>query len=265
MKVSELLETLSEKLGWKAATPAEGLLTGAPDTTIRGIAACGMPSVDVLRQAIATGRNLILCDGHPFYLYDRYARDMSALRNTPQMAVKRKIIEEAGLAIVRIHSAWQTAKPASAARSLAVALGLTPTPDTGRSFVTCEVATTIGGLARHIRTDGVRLIGDPRWPVSRVAVLPGMASPTRLGAALRDPAIDAVIAGEVIEWEGGPYMIDVQGTGRRCGLLLTGFANSMDPDAAALADWARDIFAGVPVDALRNDGNFIWSVKGGRA
>ena len=60
MKVSELLETLSEKLGWKAATPAEGLLTGAPDTTIRGIAACGMPSVDVLRQAIAAGRNLIL-------------------------------------------------------------------------------------------------------------------------------------------------------------------------------------------------------------
>ena len=89
-----------------------------------------------------------------------------------------------------------------------------------------------------------------------------MATPARLGDALRDQAVDAVIAGEVIEWEGGPYMIDVQGTGRKCALLLIGFANSLDPDATALAQWAKGNFPNIPVDVLHNRSDFIWSVKG---
>src|SRR5262245_38977875 len=108
MKLSELLETLSDQLGWKANTPMEGLLAGLPDTVVTGIATCAMPSVDVLRQAVAAKRNLILCDGHPFYFYDRYGKNTPTLRDTidamPQVAAKRKIIEQEGLAIVRVHS-----------------------------------------------------------------------------------------------------------------------------------------------------------------
>lgn len=267
MKVSELLGTLTAQLGWTADTPLEGVLTGSPEARVTGISTCSMPSVTILRQVVQAGHNVVLCDGHPFYLYDPYWSAQPGLSDMidamPQVVAKRKIIEDAGLAIIRIHSAWQGAKPHSAALSLARALDLSPGASAkDQDFVLCDLpATNVAGLARRIRTDGIRLIGDPAWKVARVAVMPGMASPARLGAALRDTAVDTVIAGEVIEWEGGPYMIDVQGAGRNCALLLTGFSVSMDPDATALADWARQAFAGVPVTARHNDGDFIWSVS----
>lgn len=271
MNVSDALQVLGAGLGWKADTPLEGLLAGSPDAPVTGIAACAMPSVDVLRQAIAAGHNLILCDGHPFYLYDAYWSSQPGLGAMidamPQAQAKHRIIAEAGLAIVRVRTAWQAARPASAARSLAAHLGLVPGPvAAGQDFVICEAPRgRVAELVRRIGPDGVRLIGDAGWRVSRVAVLPGMASPARLGAALRDAAVDAVIAGEVIEWEGGPYMIDVQATGRQCALVLTGYARSMDSDADALAQWAREAFPKIPVGALHNAGNFLWSVAGAEA
>ena len=268
MKVGDVLETLSSRLGWKADTPLEGLLAGSADIVVSGISTCAMPSVDVVRRTIAAKRNVILCDGHPFYLYDTYWSGLPGLQETidklPETAVKRRMIEDAGIAVIRVHSAWQAAQPASAAQSLARALKMSAVKGSaGQDFIVCDIpATSVAQLAQHIQGDGKRLIGNRDWPVSRVAIIPAMATPARLGDALRDQAVDAVIAGEVIEWEGGPYMIDVQGTGRKCALLLIGFANSLDPDATALAQWAKGNFPNIPVDVLHNRSDFIWSVKG---
>jgi len=271
MKIGDMLETLTSRLGWKADTPLEGLITGSPDMLVSGISTCGMPSVDVLRRTIAAKRNVILCDGHPFYHYDIFWSSLPGLRETikklPEAALKHRMIEDAGIAIIRVHSAWQATQPTSAARSLARGLNIPVAKNgAGQDFVIGDIPdTSVARLARHIPGDGKRLIGNRDWPVSRVAIIPGMATPARLGAALRDQAVNAVIAGEVIEWEGGPYMIDVQGTGRKCALLLMGFANSLDPDAATVAQWARENFPDMSVDALHNVADFIWSVKGTKA
>ncbi|WP_232491784.1 Nif3-like dinuclear metal center hexameric protein [Novosphingobium kaempferiae] len=268
MKVGDVLATLSQRLGWRDDTPLEGLLSGSRDTVVTGIATCAMPSVEVVRRAIAARLNVILCDGHPYYLYDPLWSSLpgtkEAIASMPEVAEKRRLIEDAGLAVVRLRSAWNAAQPASAAMSLAAALGLKASaPPTGQDFVVCDLAgEKVLQFAKRIHTTGTRLIGDPAWTISRIAVVPGMASPARLGAALRDSRVDAVIAGEVIEWEGGPYMLDVQATGRKCALMLTGLADSLDPNADAVARWARTTFAKARVEAFHGNGDFIWSIRG---
>lgn len=260
------MEALTLQLGWDANTVFEGLLHGSPETVVSGIATCAMPTVEAIRKAIAVGCNVLLCDGHPSYFYDSMWSAAPSIAATidamPEVVAKGRMIDQGGLAIIRIHTAWQAAQPASAARSFTAELGLgTQVANIAVDHVICDVEPlTVAQFAKRIGTSGGRLIGDREWPVSRVAVMSGIASPAQLGGILRDPRIDAVVAGEVIEWEGGPYMLDVQETGRRCSLILAGFANSLEPDAAAMAQWAAKIFAPMPVKPLRSDGDFIWSV-----
>lgn len=103
----------------------------------------------------------------------------------------------------------------------------------------------MGALARRIgdrgRFDGIRLIGDTAGPVKRVAIANGLVTPKRMAAMLADPDVDAIVCGEVVEWEAGPYFQDARAAGRRCGLILTGFAASQEPLADALARWASQI------------------------
>lgn len=266
MQISDAIAQLNTALRAKPDTPLEGVVAGVPSGTLRGIATCFSPSFEVLNKAAAAGCNLVLCDAHPFYLYDPLWSSLpgvkQAVANAPATLTKRKLIDEAEIVILRLHSAWMAANPTSAARALAAVLKLTVVGEgNGDDFVLCDLpATTAAQLARRLPADGVRMIGDESWKVRRVAVLPGMATPSRLGRALRDPAVDAVIAGEVIEWEGGPYMLDVQATGRKCALLLGGFAATMEPDARHWADWAKATLAGVPVAAFAETAPFIRSV-----
>ena len=69
---------------------------------------------------------------------------------------------------------------------------------------------------------------------------------------LSDPDVDAVIGGEVVEWEGGPYFEDVIGSGRKAGLMLLGFASSREPLADSLASWVAEVVADVPVTTVHD-------------
>lgn len=267
MKVSDAIDKLSQAIGAKSDTPLEGLVAGDAGGDLRGIATCFAPSIDVLRQAIASGRNLILCDAHPFYLYDPMWSAQPGVKETlaaaPASEAKRKLVAEAGLTILRLRTAWEGAMPASASMALAQAIKLAPGHPSGRAdFVLCEMpATNAGALGLRMPGHGCRVIGDPDWPVRKVAVAAGMATPARLGQMLADPSVDAVVAGEVIEWEGGPYMVDLQATGRRCALLLCGFAASLEPAASSWSAWAKTVLPGVSVDPFVDRDTFIWNAQ----
>ncbi len=81
---------------------------------------------------------------------------------------------------------------------------------------------------------------------------------------LADPMVDAVIGGEVVEWEGGPYFEDVIAAGRNAGLILTGFAMSREPMTHALGTLVREAVAGVEVVELLGD-DPVWAVPQGEA
>jgi len=257
MLVREVLATLKVALGANGPDPdLEGLCAGDPGTAVTGVAVSFAPSVEVLRRAREGGCNVVLADAHPFFHYDAYWSRLPGVFATVEaseaVAAKRALIEQGGLAVLRLRTAWNAANPGAAAAALARALRLSPRGDAEQPYVTCDVSGRLAGelisdVETILKASALRVVGSPRTRVRRVAVAPGLVTTERLGEILQDPTIDVVIGGEVIEWHAGPYMQDVIASGRRATLILTGFAASLEPGAAALHAFAQAQLAGVRV------------------
>ena len=114
MLVKDAVARVFARLQSPGDTPLEGLVAGDGDNTVTAIAACTVPSLTVLKNAAKTGANLILCDGHPFHLYDTvWSTQISkaeTVLNAPITAAKRALIAEHGLNVVRVRTGWERAR-----------------------------------------------------------------------------------------------------------------------------------------------------------
>jgi putative NIF3 family GTP cyclohydrolase 1 type 2 len=108
----------------------------------------------------------------------------------------------------------------------------------------------LGVLVTRVKTalgvrGGLRVIGDPKASIRRVALLPGS---TPITAALEVlPSVDAIVAGEVREWETVEYARDAIDSGHARGLILVGRVVSEEPGMRALAGWLETIVPEVRV------------------
>lgn len=268
MIISEVQQRLRAALKVTDPDPDyEGLCAGSPDMEVSGVATCFSPSVDVLKRAAAQKVNLVVALGHPFYRYDPLrpgAPPRQLIEALPSVLAKRELIAQQNLAVVRVRMAWEAVRPGAGPLALAKALGLSQPQAAGDDFVVCATSAPAAGkwvqaLSRSGHA-GLRLMGDPATSITRVAVASGLVTPEKLGRMLADPAVNGVICGEVVEWEAGPYMQDVIASGRRAAMILTGFAASQEPNAAAMADWMRDLLPELHVSYL-SDANPIWTSR----
>src|SRR5262249_51044865 len=105
-------------------------------------------------------------------------------------------------------------------------------------------AVTLAALASNLKNKlnargGIRVVGDPQLKVQKIGLLPGT---TPIQAALRLlPSVDAVIAGEVREWESVEYVRDKVTAGEKKALILLGRVLSEDPGMNACAQWMKTI------------------------
>jgi hypothetical protein len=91
-------------------------------------------------------------------------------------------------------------------------------------------------------------MGDPRTQVRTIGLLPGS---TPIQAALRTlPGVDAIVAGEVREWETVEYVRDTLTTGSKKGLILVGRIVSEDPGMQVCARWLTTILPEVRATAI---------------
>lgn len=130
MEVGEVLAALKRHLGAAGDDPPfEGLVAGSATMPVTGVATCAAPSLDVLRRAVADGCNLLLADGHPFFTYDAAwitKGATHAIAHAPVTMAKADYMRRAGLAVIRLPSAWAAAMSAVGSVSLATWLGLGP-------------------------------------------------------------------------------------------------------------------------------------------
>ena len=77
-----------------------------------------------------------------------------------------------------------------------------------------------------------------------------MITVPELAKVLQEPAVDAVVIGEPVEWEASPYIQDVIASGRKTSLIVLGLAASEEPGSAELAAWLKSFLADVPVEFI---------------
>ncbi len=218
-----------------------GLTAGDPNMQVRGIATTAMATLVVLGRAVQEHCNLVVTL-EPVY----FGRADAPLANDPIFTGKKEFIEKNGLAVWRLPEKWRTREPDPFAVGLARSLGWKPGPDPLRY----EVRSTLGGLAALLKKQlkaraGIRVVGDPKTAVRRVALLPGVSA---LAASMKIlPDADVIIAGETREWESVEYAADTVASGQKKGLIMLGRVLSEDPGMNVCAQHIRTLVSEVPV------------------
>jgi putative NIF3 family GTP cyclohydrolase 1 type 2 len=256
-----VIERIQKQVGvpWRAQT-VDTFKAGSPETPVTGIATTFMATFDVLQRAAAAGKNLVITHEPTFYNHEDATKDFA---DDPVYAAKAAFIEKHHMVIFRFHDHWHARRPDGIMAGVVEALGWEKyrSPDQ-RGFTI--PATTLEGLARELRerlkVKAMRVIGDPKLAVSKVAYGPGFNSLQGAMRTLARPEVDVLIVGESREWEGIEYAQDAIAAGQKKGLIALGHAISEEPGMKECAAWLKTFVTEVPVEFVPA-GEPFWSPK----
>jgi putative NIF3 family GTP cyclohydrolase 1 type 2 len=231
----------------KPPRSSDGFAAGDPSTIVTGIATTFVPTMDVLRRAADTGRNLIVSHESPYW-----NRGTQRLADDPLYRAKHEFIEAHKLAIYRLRETWQARPVDGQFQGLARSLGWDKHKSENIYFhlPPANLQSLVRDIRSKLNLHAVRTIGDPRLTVVKVALTHGMITVPELAKVLQEPAVDAVVIGEPVEWEASPYFQDVIASGRKTSLIVLGLAASEEPGSAELAAWLKSFIADVPVEFI---------------
>ena len=252
---------------WK--TPSVDVFNaGTPDARVTGIATTFTPTLDVLRRAAKAAKNMIVTREPPFYGHGDTAKYLS---KDATYTFKQDFIAKNNFVIWRFYDNWQARRVDGQLRGLAMALGWDKYYKTGGEdpyhpgdgfFVL--PGTSLRDLAKNIqdrlKIRGIRIIGDPQTKVSKVALTHGFLLVPELQKTLKEPGVDAVVAGEPVEWEAGPYFEDVVASGQRKGMIVLGHEVSEEPGSGEVAAWLKTFISEVPIEWIPA-GEPFWAPK----
>src|SRR4051812_39499840 len=149
MTAREVVARIQAQVGvpWREKT-VDTFKAGDPETVVTGVATSVMATLDVLRQAVASKRNLVITHEPTFYT----GTDEPGPRaNDPVYLAKRAFIEQHHLVIWRFSDHWLARQPNEFTRALAETLGWTAGRDPANERLFTVPQTTVAGAAAHIR------------------------------------------------------------------------------------------------------------------
>ena len=246
-----------------AADTVDTLKAGDPETRVTGIATTFLDTMNVLREAVRRGDNLVITHEPTFY---NHRDEVTLFHDDAVYKEKLAYIEQHHLVVYRLHDSIHEAPDGDhILAGVYAALGWNGYPHRqdaeGQYFVTIP-RTTLGELARtlqlRLHAATMRVEGRPDLAVTRVALLPGAAGMEKHIAALSKPDVDLLIAGEAHEWETVEYVRDAVAQGRAKGMILLGHQVSEEPGMEQCAKELREVFPGMRVDHLEA-GQALWN------
>jgi putative NIF3 family GTP cyclohydrolase 1 type 2 len=260
----EVVDRIKKNIGvdWKPDTPGtsdniDTFKAGDPSATVTGIVATSLASLEVLNRAVKAGANLIVTSEPTFF--SRADTPTPPVRRgfpggpppttpaeppppDPVFTAKDDFIRKNRLIVFRLSDHWALRTPNPFAQGLANSLGWEKfaAPDDPAHLEIPD--TSLDALVTHVKKSlnsrgGMRIVGDPKLRIRKVAFLPGS---TPIQASIQTlPGVDAIIAGEVREWESVEYVRDTVALGGKKALVLVGRVVSEDPGMQVCAQWLK--------------------------
>ena len=254
----EVIDRIKKHIGveWKLDS-VDGVKAGDPSTTAKGIVTTSMATMAVLQQAVKAGANLVIT-AHPTFYARADAPAPPAGRGLanqaappdPVFAAKNEFISRNHLVVFRLSDHWRERRPDPHSAGLAAALRWSKYQSAADPLRFDIPALRLDALVNHVKSalrsrGGIRVIGDPRTMVQRIGLLPGT---TPIQAALQMlPNVDAIVAGEVREWESVEYVRDKVFSAEKKGLILVGRIVSEEPGMEVCANWLKSFVPEVPI------------------
>ncbi len=258
IKAQQIVDRVKKALGseWTSET-VDTFKAGDPETIVTGIVTTSLPSLHVMERAVKAGANMIVtCEPTFFAKVDSMTPPIRRLPGVPAPPVdapppsdpvftaKVDFIRKHKLVVWRFSDHWRLHKPDAFMQGLAVALGWSKFAEATAPDRFTLPELSLDALASHVKKTlnirgGMRVVGDPQLRVRKVALLPGTSA---IQASIETlPEVDAIVAGEVREWESVEYVRDTVDLGGKKSLILIGRIVSEGPGMQVCAQWLKTI------------------------
>jgi len=261
----EVIARIQSHVGipWQQET-VDTFKAGNPDAEVHGIAVTMMATLDVLQRAAAAGQNLIITHEPTFYNHLDKPDDLEQKENDPVLAAKRAFIQEHNLVIWRFHDHWHRMKRDGIEAGMAHALDWEKFQDPGNQYLFAIPETDLEHLATDLKSrlkiHVVRVVGDPKLKVSKVALVPGSSGFAKETRALEMSGVQVLVTGEAREWETVEYVADAVTEGKPKALIILGHIPSEQAGMEECARWLKTFVGEVPVEFVPAREPF-WSPK----
>jgi putative NIF3 family GTP cyclohydrolase 1 type 2 len=249
----EVVQRIQEHVGvpWQEET-VDTFKAGDPDTKVTGIAVTMMATFDVLQRSAASGNNLIITHEPTFYNHLDDFAEIPQKENDLVLAEKLAFIKEHHLVVWRFHDHWHRRTPDGIEAGMTHALGWEAFQDKQNQYLFTIPETTLDKLAGVLKSKlelhTMRVVGDPKIKVTRVALSPGSAGVQREIGALENPDIQLLITGESREWETVEYAADAVSEKKNKALIILGHIPSEQAGMEECTRWLKTFVSEVPVN-----------------
>lgn len=250
LNAGQVIDRIKANVGvpWRQQT-VDNIIAGNPDTSVEGIATTMMATLDVLKRASAAGKNLVITHESTFFSHhdtvDQLKRDETYL-------YKLDFINKNGIVVFHFHDHWHARRPDGINAGMALELGWEKNADPDNPRLYTFPSTPLERFARdierklHART--MRILGDPKLPVSRVLASWGYVSQFPGTNLIARPDVDVLVAGETREWELVEYVQDMISSGKKKALIVIGHVLSEQSGMKLCADWLKGFISEVPIE-----------------
>jgi len=266
----QVVDRIQKSIGgeWNPKS-VDGFKAGDPLAAVTGIVTTSLASLDVLNLAVKAGANMIITSEPTFFskadtptppvrrAFGGAGRRPGAAEAPPPQPPppatpappdlvfmgKDEFIKKHNLIVWRFSDHWGLRTPNPFAQGLVDTLGWSKFANGDMSQVSVP-ETSLNALVAHVKTGlksrgGMRIVGDPKVQVRKIALLPGS---TPIETALKVlPDADVILAGEVREWETVEYVRDTIDLGGKKALVLVGRIVSEDPGMQVCAQWLKTV------------------------
>jgi putative NIF3 family GTP cyclohydrolase 1 type 2 len=243
---------------WRADT-VDTFKAGDPDTVVTGIATTMMATYEVLVDAAAGGKNLIITHEPTFYSHRDEIAELEK-ENDQVWAQKERFIKEHHLVVWRFHDHWHTQQPDGILAGVVRVLQWQRFQSVSGPQMFILPETTLDQLAVEMRQrlgiDVVRVVGKKEMKVDKVALSPGAGGFAQHRALLQQESVQVLAVGEVPEWETVEYVADAVAQGKQKALILLGHIPSEQPGMEDCAKWLKGFIKEVPISFVRTSEPF---------
>jgi putative NIF3 family GTP cyclohydrolase 1 type 2 len=239
----------------------DGFKAGNPDIAVKGIATTAMATMEVLKQAAKRGLNLVITYENVYFAQQQTMMPQSGgsreqsqqplYPDDPVYKSKKEFIEKNGMAVFRFRDQWTARRDNPLATGLGEALGWSryqvAGDPTSYQIPSVKFETLVGDIRKRLNMRaGIRVVGDRRALIRKVAVVPG--SITIETGIKRLPEADLLITGQSQEWDVTEYAFDAAIAGWKKGYIMLGVVVSEDPGIRACSKWIKSVVKKVPVE-----------------
>jgi len=237
---------------------------GDPSKECTGIVSAISPTIEVIKEAIKLGANLIVVHEPTFYSTPDYAGWKADFKNEVYEE-KQALLDEHGICVWRDHDHMHAHRPDGIFTGVIKWMGWEeyqkPVPGNVPFtfyFEIPEMTVSEMGklLIEKLRLDGVRYIGIDESIIRKVALV-GHLYPNAFGTdfekdgfyheyatdviKLMEDGVDAIIPGEVIDWTVASYIRDAVQLGKNKSIFNVGHFNWEEPGMWYAKEWIEEL------------------------